>query len=164
GGDQTIGIVDAYDDPTLEADLATFDSQYGLSSCTAENGCLTKVSQTGSTTALPAADNVGWSIEIALDVETAHAACPHCKILLVEADAETFSDLATAMDEAVALGATEVSNSYGGLENEVGASERAAYDHPAVVVTAAAGDSGWDNWDFLLERGAAPGEPDAPAV
>src|SRR5438128_444209 len=34
GGDQTIGIVDAYDDPTLEADLATFDSQYGLSSCT----------------------------------------------------------------------------------------------------------------------------------
>ena len=67
-------------------------------------------------------------------------------------------------DKAVSLGATEVSNSYGGLESDVGAPERAAYDHPGVVVTAASGDSGYDNWDFLVETGVAPGEPDAPAV
>ena len=57
-----------------------------------------------------------------------------------------------------------MSNSYGGLESDVGASERAAYDHPGVVVTAASGDSGWDNWDFIAETGFAPAEPDAPAV
>ena len=164
GSGQTIGIVDAYDDPNLEADLQVFDAQYGLAACTTANGCLTRVSQTGSTTELPPADEVGWSVETALDVETAHAVCPKCKILLVEADSEAFSDLAAAVDKAVSLGATEVSNSYGGLESDVGAPERAAYDHPGVVVTAASGDSGYDNWDFLVETGVAPGEPDAPAV
>ena len=50
GSGQTIGIVDAYDDPNLEEDLQMFDAQYGVAACTTANGCLTKVSQTGSTT------------------------------------------------------------------------------------------------------------------
>lgn len=40
---QTIGIVDAYDDPNIENDLAIYDSQYGLPSCTTANGCFRKV-------------------------------------------------------------------------------------------------------------------------
>src|SRR5213592_3498959 len=30
GSGQTVGIIDAYDDPTVEADLQTFDAQFGL--------------------------------------------------------------------------------------------------------------------------------------
>ena len=120
GSGQTVAIVDAFDDPKIEQDLATFDAHYGLPACTHANGCFTKVGQTGSTTELPAADTPGWSVEIALDVQSAHGACPSCKILLVEASSETFSDLAAAVDEAVTLGASEVSNSYGGWRGNSG--------------------------------------------
>ncbi len=58
----------------------------------------------------------GWALEIALDVETAHAICQNCKILLVEAESNLFSDLTAALARAVSLGATEISNSYGGGE------------------------------------------------
>ena len=164
GAGQTVAIVDAYDDPKIEADLAAFDANYGLDACTQANGCFTKVGQSGSTSALPAADTRGWTVEIALDVETVHSACPNCKIVLVEASSEALGDLALATDEAVALGAGEVSNSYGALENEMGTSERSAYDHPGVVIAAAAGDSGYLNWDRLAETGVAPGLADAPAA
>src|SRR6266568_359741 len=40
GAGKTIAIVDAYDDPTAEADLGVFSSQYGLPACTTANGCL----------------------------------------------------------------------------------------------------------------------------
>jgi hypothetical protein len=86
GTGQTVAIVDAYDDPGIEEDLAHFDSQYGLAACTMANGCFKKVGQTGSTTSLPAADTKGWSVEMALDVETVHGVCPNCAILLVEAN------------------------------------------------------------------------------
>jgi hypothetical protein len=163
GAGQTLAIVDAFDDPNAEADLGTFDVNYSLPACTSANGCFTKVSQTGSTTALPAADKVGWSVEIALDIEAAHSACESCKILLVEASSEDLADLAAAIDEAVRLGASEVSNSYGALETAMGASEQAAYDHPGVVVVAASGDSGYLNWDFVAQAMPAPEMPDAPA-
>ena len=42
---QTIAIVDAYDDPNAEADLAVYRSQYGLPPCTTANGCFRKVDQ-----------------------------------------------------------------------------------------------------------------------
>ena len=54
GAGQTVGIVDAFDDPRIESDLATFDARYGLPACTATNECLRKVGQTGSPASLPA--------------------------------------------------------------------------------------------------------------
>src|SRR5579864_4332447 len=42
GSGKTIGIVDAYDDPTAESDLGIFSSQYGLPACTTANGCFQK--------------------------------------------------------------------------------------------------------------------------
>jgi PKD repeat protein len=165
GSGQTVAIVDAYDDPKIEADLATFDSQYGLGECSKANGCFRKVNQEGSesTKALPVKDKNGWSQEISLDVDTVRAVCQECKILLVEAQNEYFSNLAKGVDEAVALGATEVSNSYGGPEQEMGVEERAAYEHPGVAITAATGDDGYDDWNYLLRELAPPGMPNAPA-
>jgi PKD repeat protein len=163
GVGQTLAIVDAYDDPSIESDLASFDEQYGIAACTKANGCFTKVSQTGSTTTLPEADTSGWSVEISLDVEVAHSTCPKCKILLVEAKTPSFKNLATAVAEAITMKATEISNSYGGPESELGTTEKSAYDHPGTVIAAATGDSGYYDWTALNEGKEPPELPNMPA-
>lgn len=143
GTGETIAIVDAYDDPNAEADLAKYRSQYDLPACTTANGCFKKVGQTGSTTSLPTADS-GWAQEISLDVDMASATCPNCDILLVEASSASMEDLGTAVNKAVALGAKFVSNSYGGSEESSDPSYDSAYfDHPGVAITVSAGDSGY---------------------
>ncbi|HEX3520003.1 MAG TPA: PKD domain-containing protein [Solirubrobacteraceae bacterium] len=168
GAGQTVAVVDAYEDPAIESDLGAFDTQYGLSPCTEANGCFEKVGQTGSRAVLPTPDSTGWSVEIALDVETVRAACRQCKILLVEANDPSYRNLATAVNEAASLGASEVSNSYGGPEGEIGVSEQGAYNHPGVVVAAATGDLGYDDWTVIEEledekRVKPPEQPNAPA-
>ena len=83
-GGRTVAIVDAYDDPTAESDLATYRSQYGLPACTTANGCFKQVNQSGGSE-LPATD-AGWAEEISLDLDMVSATCPDCQILLVEAN------------------------------------------------------------------------------
>jgi hypothetical protein len=139
---QTVGIVDAYDDPHAEEDLAHFDEQLGLPQCTTANGCFRKVNEERQASPLPSAEP-NWGLEIATDVETVHSLCPTCHILLVEAQSAFPEDLAAAEKAAVALGADEVSNSWGGEESPI---DEAAFNDPGVVITAAAGDSGYLNW------------------
>ena len=69
-------------------------------------------------------------------------------ILLVEAESNANSNLYAAEQTAVALGATEISNSWGGGEPS---SDSAAFNHPGVVITASSGDDGYLNW-FSEER------------
>ncbi|MFE4757387.1 peptidase S8 [Streptomyces mirabilis] len=143
GSGETIAIVDAYNDPNAEADLAKYRSYYGLSACTTANGCFKKVGQTGSTTSLPSSD-AGWSEEISLDIDMASAICPNCNILLVEATSATMANLGKAVNEAVTLGAKYVSNSYGGSESSSDTSYDTSYfNHPGVAITVSAGDSGY---------------------
>jgi len=151
GAGQTVAIVDAYDDPTAEADLAVYRAYYGLPPCTTANGCFRKVNQDGEQGSYPLA-NPDWELEESLDVDMVSATCPKCHILLVEANSAdetaaagtplTHSDLGAAVDTAVNLGATEVSNSYGsvGPESNFTAWDH-YYDHPGVAITASAGDS-----------------------
>jgi subtilase family serine protease len=140
---QTIAIVDAYDDPTAESDLGVYRSTYGLSSCTTANGCFRKVNQSGGTT--PPRSNGGWAQEISLDVDMASAICPGCKILLVEASSAAFTDLAAAEDTAARLGATTISNSYGGSEfsQETSSTYASHYNHPGIPITVSSGDAGY---------------------
>jgi subtilase family serine protease len=143
GSGATVAIVDAYDDPTAEADLATYRSTYGLPACTTGNGCFSKVGQSGSPSSLPSAD-AGWAEEISLDLDMVSAACPDCHILLVEADDSSMTDLGASVNTAVSLGAKYVSNSYGGGESSSDASYDSAYfNHPGVAITVSAGDSGY---------------------
>jgi subtilase family serine protease len=142
GAGQTVAIVDAYGDPSAEADLASYRSYFGLSSCTTANGCFLKVDERGGSN-YPSG-NTGWGQEISLDVDMVSALCPNCHILLVEANSASISDLGTAVNEAVALGANVVSNSYGGPEYSGETSDSSSYyNHPGVAVTVAAGDSGY---------------------
>ncbi len=163
GSGETVGIVDAYDDPAIEEDLAAFDSHYGLPACTTANGCFEKVGQGGSSASLPRADTTRWSVEISLDVDIVHSVCANCKILLVEANEPSYKDLAEAVDTAASMGANEISNSYAGPETGMKSTERAAYNHPGVVIAAATGDDGYYDWDFVNEGREAVGMPNVPA-
>jgi fibronectin type 3 domain-containing protein len=141
GAGETVAIVDAYDDPSVVTDLMNYRSFFGLPGC-AGGSCLTKVNENGGTT-YPAA-NSGWAQEISLDVDMVSAMCPNCNILLVEASSAYMSDLGTAVNTAVRLGAKVVSNSYGGSEYSSETLDSANfYDHPGVAVVASSGDAGY---------------------
>ena len=140
GSGPTIAIVDAYDDPNAESDLGVYRSQFGLGSCTTANGCFRKVNQSGVKGSYPRSDT-GWSQEISLDLDMASAICPNCKILLVEAKTNGFSNLGSGDNTAATLGASSISNSYGGSEFSSEASYQSYYNHHGV--TASAGDNGY---------------------
>src|SRR5271157_1193193 len=145
GAGQTIAIVDAYNDPNIQADLNTFDSEFGLPATT-----VTRVNETGGTS-LPASDPTGgWELEESLDVEWAHAVAPAANIVLVEASSGNLYDLFKAVSSASKLpGVSVVSMSWGTTEFW----GESAYDrifttpagHIGVTFVAASGDSGaWD--------------------
>jgi subtilase family serine protease len=136
GAGKTVAIVDAYDDPSAAADLATFKSTFGY----ADTACaLTKVDQTGGTR-YPKRD-AGWALEISLDVQWTCAIAPGAHILLVEAASSSYSDLFAAVDYA-AQHADVVSMSWGGSESTSETSYDAHFAGRSVTFTASSGDSG----------------------
>lgn len=139
GSGVIIAIVDAYNDPNAESDLAVFSSQFGLPPCTTANGCFTKVNQTGGTK-YPRTDS-GWALEISLDVQWAHAIAPGAKILLVEATTNSFANLLAAEDYAAAH-ANYVSNSWGASEFSGESSYDSHFAHSGVSFFVSAGDAG----------------------
>jgi hypothetical protein len=147
GPQQTVALVDAFDDPTIEHDLKVFDEQFGLAACTTANGCFTKVKLSGETTGTEQ-ERDGWAQEISTDVEISHGLCPSCKILLVEASSNANSALEQAEAEAERRGATEISNSWGGPTQNmtVSADSAGPFNHPGTVITASSGDDGYLNW------------------
>ncbi|HET7477219.1 MAG TPA: S53 family peptidase [Dermatophilaceae bacterium] len=158
GAGTTIGIVDAFDNPRAEQDLAVYRRAFGLPPCTTANGCFRKVNQRGGSA--PPAGDPGWGVEIALDVQAVSAACPRCRILLVEADSNRFDDIGKAVNRAVAMGADVVSNSYGG--DEFGSSRdlaRRYYTHPGVAQVVSSGDFGFGPAQFpaVLPQAIAAG-------
>ena len=169
-GAQTVALVDAYNDPTAEADLKAYDEEFALPACTAGNGCFKQVNQNGEAGNPPfpkttkeletarkgsraareeAEEATGWDLEISLDIEVTHATCESCEILLVESNSPSYEDLEDAEKSAATLGAGEISNSWAGPEvGETPELESASpFNHKGIVITAAAGDDGYLNWD-----------------
>jgi subtilase family serine protease len=140
GTGETVAVVDAYDDPTAEADLATYRAHFHLPPCTTANACFSKVDEHGGSD-YPQADP-GWAEEISLDLDMVSAACPRCMILLVEADTASMANLGTSVDTAATQGADAVTNSYGGPDGKDSTYGR-YYHHAGVAVTASAGDNGY---------------------
>src|SRR5262249_41340594 len=135
GSGTTIAIVDSYHDPNIRADLAVFDAYYHLPTAN-----LTIMNQYGDTANLPPADP-GWALEIASDVEWAHAIAPSAKILLVEAKSANTNDLLVAIQTA-ARRANVVSMSWGGGEfpGEAQYDGAAYFGNPNVAFVTATGD------------------------
>jgi subtilase family serine protease len=120
GQGQTIAIVDAFDQPNVESDLAKFDKQFNLPRCTTDNGCFRKVLVCDTNNKCPGTSDPNysfWALEIALDVEWAHAIAPKANIVLVEVVAGTLDVLLDGVDVAVkTYGPSVVSMSWGGAE------------------------------------------------
>jgi hypothetical protein len=140
GRGTTIAIVDAYDDPNIANDLHQFDVIYGL-----PDPVFTKMNENGGGI-VPTA-NGGWSTEIALDVEWAHAIAPAANILLVEANSNGSGDLYQAVRTAARQpGVVVVSMSWGGGESAGEAASDATFTtpggHPGVTFLASSGDRG----------------------
>ena len=139
GSGQTIAIVDAYDDPNIASDLAKFDSQFGL----AAPPSFTKVYQSGYR---PQADT-GWSQEISLDVEWAHAMAPKAKIVLVEANSSSLGDLLSAVDTARNMSSVSVISMSWGSSEFYGETSYDSYfttpaGHQGITFVASSGDQG----------------------
>jgi subtilase family serine protease len=142
-----IAIVDAYGYAAIESDLAMYRSQYGLPACTTASGCLTVINQNGQATPLPADPPTtdDWTVETALDVDMASAACPTCKIVVVQATDNTGDGLYVAQMAAAAAGATVISNSWGGPETGPVTASEMYFNHAGIGVYVAAGDAGYND-------------------
>ncbi|GAA1980327.1 S53 family peptidase [Catenulispora subtropica] len=142
GAGQTIAIVDAYNDPNAEADMNTYRAQYGLPACTSASGCFKQVNQTGGSK-LPRS-STSWAGEISLDLDMVSAIAPNAHIILVEASTASMTNLGTAVNTAVSMGAKFVSNSYGGGESSADTGYDTSYfNHPGVAITVSSGDSAY---------------------
>jgi subtilase family serine protease len=96
GSGQTIVIVDAFSDPFLRSDLALFDHVWGLS---APN--LNIVAPDGLTPFDGSRKQMGWAIEISLDVEWAHVVAPGANLVLVLSRTEQDADMLSATRYAI---------------------------------------------------------------
>jgi subtilase family serine protease len=138
GAGQIIAIVDAYDHPHIESDLKVFSAAFALKDCDSSNGCFQKVYASGRRPGFSPL----WALEIALDVEWAHAIAPDARILLVEARSSHLDDMLAAVDKAVEMGASVISMSWGAPEF----SDETLFDNhflaAGVMFVASSGDSG----------------------
>jgi subtilase family serine protease len=145
GKGQTIVIIDAFGDPTVQQDLDVFDTAFGLPTTT-----VNVINPFGAVFDPSNADAVNWSGEEALDVESAHAVAPGATIDLLVSKSDYDQDLENALEYAVNhhLG-NVISQSYGEAESCVDPSilkaqhrtfEKAARE--GISVFASSGDDG----------------------
>lgn len=145
GNGEVIAIVDAFNDPSAASDLAQYRTNFGLPACTTASDCLAIQNEFGGTK-LPRADPTGgWALEESLDLDMVSAACPNCRIVLLEADSAAVSDLSTAERTASRIpGVDSVTNSWGSGAEFIGEN---AFDPdfyaPGIAITAAGGDAGY---------------------
>ncbi|HVQ96919.1 MAG TPA: S53 family peptidase [Mycobacteriales bacterium] len=113
GAGRKIVIVDAFQSPTIRHDLALFDEVFGL-----PDPKLNIFAPDGLTPFDPNDDNqVGWSGEITLDVEWAHAIAPDATINLVLAKSNDDADILSATRYALVHNLGDViSQSFGEAE------------------------------------------------
>jgi hypothetical protein len=142
---QTIAVVSAYNDPSVQADLNAYTGQYGLPACTTSDKCLRVLNEAGHANPLPAKDPTGgsWITESAVGTEIAHAVCESCSILLVEATSPQSADISAAVQTATQAGATVVETSFNVPESLADSAYFLDYSSEHAAVVAATGDGGY---------------------
>ncbi len=145
GAGETIAIIEAYHDPTLVSDLATFDQTYKLPAIAP-----TVVNLAGAKT------NPGWALEESLDIEWAHAIAPAANIVVVEAKSQTRQALLAAVDTARYMPQVNVVSMSWGF-NEVPYQSTYHFatppGHTGITFIAASGDNGLaggTNWPAVV--------------
>lgn len=139
GVGQIVAVVDAYDNPNVASDVAAYRRHYGL-----PKAKFYKYNQDGQQSHYPKGDT-SWGQEIDLDVDMVSASCPNCTIYLIEAKKNSLTNMGDAVKEAVKLGATIVTNSWGCYQ--AGCSWHTDdFDSTGVTFLAAAGDIGYGSF------------------
>jgi hypothetical protein len=152
---QTVAVSIAFRTPKLATYLRIYREHFGLPACGTSNGCLRIVNEFGKAHPLPPSGLfTGWDLEATLDVSMISAACPHCKILVVEANSTSDRDLGRTDVAAARLGAEVISNSYGQRENGGAMAFRKDYQRPGHMVVVSSGDFGFDAANFPANLGS----------
>lgn len=134
GSGQKIAIIVAYGSPSIQSDLNTFNTQYGLPASS-----VTVYYPSG----LPVTNNSGWAAETTLDVEWSHAMAPGASIAVVVAPNAGISSLLNAINFAtLTLKANVVSMSWGAAEFAGLSSYDSYFNKPGISFVASSGDSG----------------------
>jgi subtilase family serine protease len=143
GSGTKVAVIEAGDLANAATDLATYRTEYGLGTAS-----FFKYNEVGQQSNYPApCTGYGWCGETALDIDMVSASCPKCTIYLMEAkDGSSISDFEQAEKEAVTLGATIVSNSWGCPGSwDCGDSNFGSYfNTTGVAYLASTGDSGYN--------------------
>jgi subtilase family serine protease len=129
----TIALIEAYDNPRVAADLATFSTVFTWPTATIEVHKM-------SSTILP---NAGWALESDLDVQWAHAVAPHANLLVVEAKSASIVDLMAAVDYAnTRSDVVAISMSWGSTETSGQLAYDSHFNTNGKTYFASAGDAG----------------------
>jgi subtilase family serine protease len=163
GSGQTIIIVDPYGDPTIEADLAFFDSFFGVPSPPS----FTVYHASATQTAGPH-DAASWAHETALDVEWAHAIAPKANLVLIEAPSASGNAVAAVMQQIVpSYPGAIVSMSFGIEESAIsgkGNNTHIRQMHKNFELFASLGDTlVASDGDFGASNGTSVNSPQYPA-
>lgn len=139
GSGTNVAVIEEGDLADASSDLAAYRAEYGLGTAN-----LTKYNESGQQSNYPpSCEDYGWCLETDLDLDMVSAACPKCNILLLEANGG-ISDLESAEAQAVTLGATILSNSWGcyGSYDCADPNFSNYFDTPGIAYLAATGDVG----------------------
>ncbi len=159
GTGQTIVIIDAYGSPTLEADLAAFDSAFGLPAPPS----IQQIRMPGSTPFdFNDPNQLGWAEETSLDVQWAHAIAPNANIIVVAAVTNNDDDLLAAQNYAInqklgsiiseSFGESELAlQQFGKAGQKIFNDNEASYQKAAsrkITVVVSSGDDGSAGFDI----------------
>jgi hypothetical protein len=159
GAGQTIYLVDAHDAPAVADELDTFSDAFGLPRCaraampargplpvaSPRDGCtLTRVhaSPRGAITAVVPSYDEAWAMEIAIDVQWAHAIAPLARLVLIETPSASVDHLFAGIRLAAWMGPGVVSMSFSAPEGGWMGAKDAAFTAAGMSYLAATGDSG----------------------
>jgi subtilase family serine protease len=138
GGGETIALVEAYGYEEAESDANTAARIFGLPALSSSN--FSVIYPEGRPQDPNAASQNGWTLEIALDVQTAHSIAPGARIVVVASPGEDDEDVIASLQYIVAHKlASAVSNSW--------ETDAEAVSGPAEEKT----------FNAILEKGAASG-------
>jgi subtilase family serine protease len=176
GAGRTIVLIDAFQSPTIQSDLAAFDAIWHLAAPSA----FRIIAPDGLTPFDPAdGTQIGWSLEISIDVEWAHAMAPGAAIDLVLARSASDVDLLSVTRYAIRHNLGDViSQSFGEAESctpdHFIQRQHAAFDEAGkrgITLVAASGDQGatqptCDGSALFAQRTVATpaSDPDVTAV
>ena len=168
GRGRTIVIIDAFGNPFIATDLQIFDATWGLPDPVFK----VFAPQGAPSFDFTNADMVGWSGEISLDVQWAHAIAPAAAIDLVLAKSDQDPDILAATKWAVDHNLGDViSQSFGEAESCVAPGvlpgEHAVFaeaTREGITLLASSGDDGavqptCDNSSFLLSASSPASDP-----